>query len=274
MSAALSMSLCMLSRVCGDATAGVPRILVVQCCRDKPGQYIACMNAIFSAQRLGVMIDGLSVTAQTSAFIEQVCLHLRPTAAAISALRTRTCLHEGFSTCIVTIQKYCGQGRCGTSVASDAGGWFLNQTNGQLCLADVCAMPHKAADTKILALQAADMTDGLYLRARTSNAMMQYLLTCFASARTTRAHLLQPRAKGLTFRATCFCHRRVIDVGFVCSSCLSVFCEPQKECMTCGTVFGASAQPNQGADALASAEAAGEPSNAAARAVASTSKPS
>jgi transcription initiation factor TFIIH subunit 3 len=87
-------------------------------------------------------------------------------------------------------------------------------------------------------LQAAHMTGGLYLRCRTPNAMLQYLLTCFACSRATRALLQQPRSKGLTFRATCFCHRRVIEVGFVCSACLSVFCSPQRECMTCGTEFG------------------------------------
>jgi transcription initiation factor TFIIH subunit 3 len=39
------------------------------------------------------------------------------------------------------------------------------------------------------------------------------------------------------FRAACFCHRNVVDTGFVCSVCLSIFCEvpDDGECLTCGT---------------------------------------
>ena len=39
------------------------------------------------------------------------------------------------------------------------------------------------------------------------------------------------------FRAACFCHRKVVDVGYVCSICLSIFCEPPEGaiCFTCGT---------------------------------------
>jgi transcription initiation factor TFIIH subunit 3 len=71
MSAAFSKAMCMLNRA---SIAGVSksRILVVQCARDFAGQYIACMNSIFSAQRLGVVIDGICPTMDASSFIEQV----------------------------------------------------------------------------------------------------------------------------------------------------------------------------------------------------------
>ena len=41
----------------------------------------------------------------------------------------------------------------------------------------------------------------------------------------------------MDFRAACFCHRRIVDVGFVCSICLSIFCEPVADgtCLTCGS---------------------------------------
>ena len=91
------------------------------------------------------------------------------------------------------------------------------------------------------------MTGGLYLRVRTANALLQYLLTCFACSRSTRKMLELPGSRGLHFRATCFCHQRVISVGFVCSVCLSVFCAPQRVCMTCGTEFpGVRARPPGG----------------------------
>jgi transcription initiation factor TFIIH subunit 3 len=49
--------------------------------------------------------------------------------------------------------------------------------------------------------------------------------------------LLAPSADAVDFRAACFCHRRVVDTGFVCSICLSIFCEVPEgaECLTCGT---------------------------------------
>lgn len=49
--------------------------------------------------------------------------------------------------------------------------------------------------------------------------------------------LVTPSADSVDFRAACFCHRNVIDTGFVCSICLSIFCEVPKdgECLTCGT---------------------------------------
>lgn len=49
--------------------------------------------------------------------------------------------------------------------------------------------------------------------------------------------LVAPSADLVDFRAACFCHRRVVDTGFVCSICLSIFCEVPEgaECLTCGT---------------------------------------
>ena len=36
---------------------------------------------------------------------------------------------------------------------------------------------------------------------------------------------------------TCFCHRREIDLGFTCSTCLAIYCTRLKECLVCKTVF-------------------------------------
>ncbi|KAK4198497.1 putative transcription factor [Triangularia verruculosa] len=48
--------------------------------------------------------------------------------------------------------------------------------------------------------------------------------------------LFTPAADSVDFRAACFCHRNVVDTGFVCSICLSIFCQPPEgaECLTCG----------------------------------------
>ncbi|KAK0555521.1 RNA polymerase II transcription factor B subunit 4 [Tilletia horrida] len=46
-----------------------------------------------------------------------------------------------------------------------------------------------------------------------------------------------PTLDSVDFRAACFCHRTVVDIGFVCSVCLSIFCEPRKQCLICSSRF-------------------------------------
>lgn len=74
--------------------------------------------------------------------------------------------------------------------------------------------------------------------------LLQYLFTAFLPDATARKHLLPPTNISVDFRAACFCHRRVVDVGYVCSVCLSIFCdegsallvsENEGRCLTCGT---------------------------------------
>lgn len=94
--------------------------------------------------------------------------------------------------------------------------------------------------------QAADATGGIHL-ARTTPAshagLLQTLMLGFLADPTARQNLILPSqasgsgAGGVDFRAACFCHRRIVDVGFVCSICLSIFCEPVPDgtCLTCGS---------------------------------------
>ncbi|KAK3946360.1 RNA polymerase II transcription factor B subunit 4 [Diplogelasinospora grovesii] len=58
-----------------------------------------------------------------------------------------------------------------------------------------------------------------------------------AASRNVADLLVTPSADSVDFRAACFCHRNVIDTGFVCSICLSIFCQVPDggECLTCGT---------------------------------------
>lgn len=118
--------------------------------------------------------------------------------------------------------------------------------------------------------QASYITRGTFMEAASPQGLLTYLLFGFASsissAKTvmtttsntggTTKHddedhhgggggggggagmnqLVSPSTVSVDFRAACFCHRKVIDTGFVCSICLSIFCEvPQDaECLTCG----------------------------------------
>ncbi|KAK9803213.1 hypothetical protein WJX73_003629 [Symbiochloris irregularis] len=132
-----------------------PRLLTIASSQDAPQQYIPTMNAIFAAQKLGVVMD--------------------------------TCM----------------------------------------------AGPHESAYLQ----QAAHITGGQYLRPSKPGALLQYLLTLYLADTNTRKLLKYPPSPGIDFSASCFCHKNPIDMGFVCSVCLSIFCENVKECSTCGTKF-------------------------------------
>lgn len=85
--------------------------------------------------------------------------------------------------------------------------------------------------------QAAYITRGAFVSANANpQGLLQYLMLGFSFGETSDL-LVAPAADVTDFRAACFCHRRVIDTGYVCSICLSIFCEPPEggECLTCGT---------------------------------------
>ncbi|GMP79392.1 hypothetical protein CsSME_00034956 [Camellia sinensis var. sinensis] len=72
LSGSLSMALCYIQRVFRSGSLHPqPRILCLHGSPDGPGQYVAVMNAIFSAQRLMVPIDSCVLGVQHSAFLQQ-----------------------------------------------------------------------------------------------------------------------------------------------------------------------------------------------------------
>ncbi|KAF8418069.1 transcription factor tfb4 [Tirmania nivea] len=98
---------------------------------------------------------------------------------------------------------------------------------------DICKI---AGDTVFLQ-QASDATNGVYMNLREPRGFLQYLMMGFLPDQTSRKHLVLPTQVNVDFRAACFCHKRVVDIGFVCSICLSIFCSPPDGalCTTCGT---------------------------------------
>lgn len=132
------------------------RVLVMSASGDSPTQYMNFMNVIFSAQKLGVLID--------------------------------SCLLE-----------------------TDSG----------------------------LLQQAADITGGTYRRVDENQfpALLQFLTWLFLPDASLRGTLSLPAMEKVDYRAACFCHRQLIDTGFVCSVCLSIFCKLSPICSTCNTVF-------------------------------------
>jgi transcription initiation factor TFIIH subunit 3 len=79
----------------------------------------------------------------------------------------------------------------------------------------------KLAGDTVLLQQASDATGGVYMKPERPDGLLQYLMMAFLPDSTARTSLVVPSAGGVDFRAACFCHRRVVDIGFVCSVCLS-----------------------------------------------------
>lgn len=157
LSGSLSMALCYIQRVFRSGLLHPqPRILCLQGSPDGPEQYVAIMNAIFSAQRSMVPIDSCYLGAQNSAFLQQ----------------------------------------------------------------------------------ASYITGGVHHKPQQLDGLFQYLLTIFGTDLHSRNFLQLPKPVGVDFRASCFCHKNTIDMGYVCSVCLSIYCKHLKKCSTCGSVFG------------------------------------
>ena len=98
----------------------------------------------------------------------------------------------------------------------------------------------KLAGDTIFLQQAADATGGIYMALddQSRSGFLQYLMFAYLPDQAAREHLIMPgEGEGVDFRAACFCHRRIVDIGFVCSICLSIFCEPLQDniCLTCGS---------------------------------------
>ncbi|KAG5524747.1 hypothetical protein RHGRI_031427 [Rhododendron griersonianum] len=88
--------------------------------------------------------------------------------------------------------------------------------------------------------QASYITGGVYLKPQQLDGLFQYLSTVFASDLYSRNFLQLPKPVGVDFRASCFCHKNTIDMGYICSVCLSIFCKHHKNCSTCGGLIAIS----------------------------------
>ncbi|KAG1657948.1 hypothetical protein FOA52_000979 [Chlamydomonas sp. UWO 241] len=85
--------------------------------------------------------------------------------------------------------------------------------------------------------QATHLTGGLHFHPSKSEASLQHMLQSLSADTATRAALAVQQPLGVDFRASCFCHKRAIDVGYVCCVCLSIFCRQAPSCFICGTEF-------------------------------------
>ncbi|KAI0374032.1 transcription factor Tfb4 [Pilatotrama ljubarskyi] len=85
--------------------------------------------------------------------------------------------------------------------------------------------------------QAAHLTGGAYVQVEKTDALLQYMMMSFLPPPAIRQLIAVPTQDRVDFRAACFCHKRIVEIGFVCSVCLSIFCQPVPVCSTCRTKF-------------------------------------
>ncbi|KAG8981538.1 RNA polymerase II transcription factor B subunit 4 [Tulasnella sp. JGI-2019a] len=83
---------------------------------------------------------------------------------------------------------------------------------------DVCKI--YGPDTVFLQ-QASYLTGGSYIHMERRDALLQYLMMCFLPPSSLSGILATPTQDKIEFRAACFCHKNIVDIGFVCSVCLS-----------------------------------------------------
>ncbi|GAA5979268.1 hypothetical protein JCM11641_001977 [Rhodosporidiobolus odoratus] len=85
--------------------------------------------------------------------------------------------------------------------------------------------------------QACHLTSGSYYRLQRRAGLLQYLMMGFLPSPPAARNLNLPAQQAVDLRAACFCHRKIVDIGYVCSVCLSIFCAPLPVCSTCRTKF-------------------------------------
>ncbi|XP_038061831.1 general transcription factor IIH subunit 3-like isoform X1 [Patiria miniata] len=143
------------------------------------------------------------------------------------------------------IQKECAAGQQIKSrllvikAADDSASQYMNFMNviftaqKQSIPIDACILEKDSG----LLQQACDITGGMYLKIPQISGLLQYLLWVFLPDPSLRDTLTLPPAIHVDYRAACFCHRTLIDIGYVCSVCLSIFCTYSPICSTCHTAF-------------------------------------
>ncbi|XP_054258740.1 general transcription factor IIH subunit 3 [Macrosteles quadrilineatus] len=125
--------------------------------------------------------------------------------------------------------------------SGDSASQYMNYMNvfftaqKQNVILDVCSLDQNLG----LLQQGCDITGGLYLKLTVPRlpGLLQYLLWVFLPEPPIRKKLVLPPPVKVDYRAACFCHRQLVDIGYVCSICLSIFCKFSPICTTCHAVF-------------------------------------
>lgn len=105
---------------------------------------------------------------------------------------------------------------------------FSAQRHG--VVVDACVLAPKPS---VLMKQAAHLTNGIFLHVpqrATFDDLAVHLLGAFSAPISCRDELRTPLLDETDFHAACFCHSppRMLERGWVCSICLAVYCDEEK----------------------------------------------
>jgi transcription initiation factor TFIIH subunit 3 len=115
-------------------------------------------------------------------------------------------------------------------------------------------------DNSTLLQQVSHLTGGHFKKIgnfrKNHGKLLPLLISFFSIGQNLRKLMVPPIEDSVDFRATCFCHKKVIDIGYVCSVCLAgrlrlliylypdfmfvVFCKFSPVCACCKYEFDVS----------------------------------
>jgi len=87
---------------------------------------------------------------------------------------------------------------------------------------DVCKL--RGNSDSVFLQQACHLTSGAYLRPPpevVQGSLLQYLISTYLPGVEARRTLTVPSDDRVDLRAACFCHRKIVELAYVCSVCLS-----------------------------------------------------
>merc|ERR1719309_311898 len=87
--------------------------------------------------------------------------------------------------------------------------------------------------------QGCDITGGVYLKVESSEKLLQYLIWMFLPSPAIRRMLGAAPPIKVDYRAACFCHRQLVDIGSVCqySASSTQFVRRVTACFKCLKLF-------------------------------------
>jgi len=222
------------------------RVVVVQASADRQRDYVGVMNALFVAQRQGVLVDAVALGGVSSLLLHQAAYVTKSLYASL-ALAAPVLPTPSNPTATNSSGASAGSGGLTLTLASSSStNSSTNSTDnstGSVSSASPAAAPASApasaaaatapkksrAGTSVATAAAAAGTSPL--------ALLQHLLTALLAPAPLRPLLQIPQTATADLRATCFCHAKPVKTAHVCPVCLAVYCDPRPTCPACGTRF-------------------------------------
>eukprot|EP01080_Neovahlkampfia_damariscottae_P005716 gene5716-9536_t len=85
--------------------------------------------------------------------------------------------------------------------------------------------------------QAAYITGGTYMKPTKQEGLLQYLLNVYLVEKNLRKLIHMPSQNVIDFKPSCFITKKPVDIGFVCSICLSIYSEKIDKCISCESKY-------------------------------------